>query len=164
MKFIHEFGLKLIIIFALFSGVSCNESNPINPFREYKKITLTTESGTEIQTYVAKSADKQRLGLSFVQPSDFNDDDAMLFTGETYKMRQFWMPETFFNLDIFFLGSNFEILDVHRNIQHYTKRTPQEAVPLSKVSYCQHVLELKATSPISKSLKVGDKLKSSESL
>ena len=170
MKFIHEIPLKLtrflLCFLIIFIGSSCNESKSQSPFRSYKKIDIILDSGESIKTYIAHRDQEQRLGLSTVQPNEFNDDDAMLFTGEHFQARQFWMPETYFDLDLFFLGPDLKVLDIHRKLKHYTKREPRHKVPLSKVAYCQHVLELKASSPLSALIKKGMvlKLKSKESL
>lgn len=166
MKFIHEIPLKLtrflIAFLIIFIATSCNESKSENPFRTYKKFDLILPTGEVIKTYLAHQDNEQRLGLSKVKPEEFNDNDAMLFTGEHFQPRQFWMPETFFNLDLFFLGPDLKVLDIHRNLEHHTKRTPRHEVPLSKVAYCQHVLELKATSPLAAKIKIGMKLKTNK--
>jgi hypothetical protein len=164
MKFIHEIYPMLITFLVLIGNVSCNESKPINPFKTYKSMTITLDSGEKISTYIAHSAEDQSLGLSLVKPDEFGDADAMLFTGEHFKTRQFWMPETFFNLDLFFLGPDMKVLDIQRDLQHHTKRFPKKDVPLSKFSYCQHVLEMKSTSPISAKIKVGMILKGEPNL
>jgi uncharacterized membrane protein (UPF0127 family) len=172
MKFIHEITSKLtrflvklptilLLILALFS---CNESKSQNPFRTYKSFEIILDSGEIVKTYIAHRPQEQSLGLSLVKADQFNDDDAMLFTGDHFEARQFWMPETFFDLDLFFLGPNLEVLDIHRKLKHHTKRKPRHEVPLSKVAYCQHVLELKASSPLSAKIKIGMILKTNSNL
>lgn len=164
MKFIHEIYPMLITFLILISNASCNESKVKNPFKTYKTMTITLDSGDKISTYVAHSNEEQALGLSLVKPDEFSDSDAMLFTGEHFQTRQFWMPETFFDLDLFFLGPDMKVLDIQRNLRHHTKRFPKKDVPLSKFSYCQHVLEMKHSSPISAKIKEGMILKSEPSL
>jgi uncharacterized membrane protein (UPF0127 family) len=159
MKFIHEIYPMLITFLLLIGNVSCNESKANNPFKTYKSMVITLDSGEEIKTYIAHNSEEQALGLSLVKPDQFSNSDAMLFTGDHFQTRQFWMPETFFNLDLFFLGPDMEVLDIQRNLQHHTKRFPKKDVPLSKFSYCQHVLEMKTSSPISAKIKVGMILK-----
>jgi len=158
-NFIPHSGLKLINFLILILSISCNESNPKNQFKQYKKAEMTLPSGTKLDVYLALSPKQQSLGLSHVQPSEFSDTDTMLFPTDHYRVRQFWMPETFFNLDIIFLGPDFKVLDIDRNVQHYTKREPKDKVPLSKVAYCQHVLEIKASSPFALEIKKGMILK-----
>lgn len=158
-NFIPHSGLKLINFLILILCISCNESNPKNGFKNYKKAEFTLESGTKLDVYLALSPKQQSLGLSHVQPNEFKDTDTMLFPTDHYKVRQFWMPETYFNLDIIFLGADFRVIDIDRNVPFYTKRTPKEKVPLSKVSYCQHVLEIKSSSPYASEIKKGMILK-----
>jgi uncharacterized membrane protein (UPF0127 family) len=136
--------------------VSCNEKGK---FSDYSQGEITLPSGKKLKVYMAVSTDQQRRGLSNTKPEEFADDESMLFFDEGDSVRQFWMPETFFNLDIIFLNKDLYVVDVHRNIQHYTKREPREAVPLSKKVYCRHVLEIKASSPLAKEIKPGMMLK-----
>jgi uncharacterized membrane protein (UPF0127 family) len=142
--------------------VSCNESNGNNPYLSYPKLEIELPSKKTINVYVAVDAKRQQLGLSHVRPSEFNDNDTMLFTGEHFQVRQFWMPETHFNLDIIFLAPDLTVLDIHRDVQHYpakVTRQNKDSVPLSKKAYCQHVLEIKTSSPLASEFKIGLKLK-----
>lgn len=152
----------LITVFIL---VSCNESKTQNPFRTYPKVEIELPSKTKVNIYVAVDPKRQQLGLSGVRPSELNNNDTMLFTGNHYQVRQFWMPETYMNLDIIFLDSELNIVDIHRNVPHYPKKVTYEnkdEVPVSKKVYCQHVLEIKTSSPLAKEFKIGMQLKLSQ--
>lgn len=162
-NFIPYSGLKLINFLILILCVSCNESKTLNPFKSYQKAEITLPEGQKLNVYLAISPEQQTLGLSHVQPNEFSNNDTMLFTADHFKVRQFWMPETYFNLDIIFLGPDLEVLDLQRNVPFYTKRTPKEKVPLSKLAYCQHVLEIKSESPLASQIKEGLKLNWSSS-
>ena len=124
-------------------------------------MNITLPTGEQTRTYLALDDKQQKLGLSRVKKDEFGDSDAMLFPNYSYELRQFWMPETHFNLDIFFLSHDLKVLDIHRNMPHYTKSEPKSMIPMSKISYCQHVLEIKSSSPISRRVKIGMTLKSS---
>lgn len=167
--FIHQFtrGLKPIILLLAILMISCNESNGKNAFRTYPKLEIEMPSKNKLNVYVAVDAKRQQLGLSHVKPNEFNDNDTMLFTGDHYQVRQFWMPETHFDLDIIFLSPELEVLDIHRGVKHYSKKVTRENkddVPISKKAYCQHVLEIKSSSVYAPEFKVGMKLKSSQEL
>jgi uncharacterized membrane protein (UPF0127 family) len=109
---------------------------------------------------MALTDNQQREGLSKIASSDFSDKDGMFFTGNKMFPRQFWMPETHFNLDVFFLSADLYVLDIHRDLQHSpTKSRNRSIVPLSKEVICQHVLELKANSELANKIKRGMVLK-----
>jgi uncharacterized membrane protein (UPF0127 family) len=168
-NFIHQIRrvLKPIFILLPIVMVSCNESNGKNPYLSYPKLEIELPSKNKINVYVAVDAKRQKLGLSHVQPDEFNNNDTMLFTGEHYQVRQFWMPETHFNLDIIFLSPSLEVLDIHRNVSHYKGKVTRENkddVPLSKKAYCQHVLEIKTSSPLASEFTIGLKLKATSKM
>lgn len=157
-KVIQQSSLLLIKILALFCLCSCNDdvnSAQSNPYKTYQKGTISLPSGSKVTVYIAQTPQQQRLGLSFVKENEFKSNEGMLFPAKTFGPRQFWMPNTYFNLDIFFLNEDMYVLDVHRNLEHYPKATPKNKVPLSKKVRCSHVLEIKADSPLAKEIQPG---------
>ena len=155
---IPKTAVKLMLFLPLLLLTSCNESTASH-LQSLQMKTITLPSGAKLKTYIAESDADQKRGLSKIMPEDFSDNEAMLFTGSTMHIRQFWMPETHFNLDIIFMNADYYVLDIHRNIQHFTKREPRRSVPLSKEVYSQHVLEIKADSPYAKEIQPGMILK-----
>lgn len=150
--YIQQTFVKLII-FLVF--ISCSD----NVFEDYQKSTLQTKSGKELEVILAISPEKQQKGLSNIKDQDFKDNQVMMFTGERTKLRQFWMPETHFDLDIVFLTKDLYILDIDRSVKHFPKRYPRSEVPLSKSVFCTHVIEIKSSSPLAKEIQIGDYLK-----
>ena len=51
-----------------------------------------------------------------------------------------------------------KIVEVDRNVPHFPHYEPFNSIPRAKTVFARHVLELKAGSPISKKLKIGDVL------
>lgn len=150
--------LKLLLTFMLYSTLSsCNESK--NNFRSYPKGVISLPSGNKITVFIANSAKEQSLGLSHVKEQDLKDNEAMLFPAKSMGPRQFWMPETHINLDLFFMNRDFYILDIHRNLQAFPKKEPRNKIPRSKTVYSQHVLEMKSSSELAKELDYGMILK-----
>lgn len=145
---------NLMLFLLLISMTGCNSSTASH-LKELATKTLTLPSGKTLKVYIADSDKDQKKGLSSIKDEDFSDNEAMLFTGPRMYMRQFWMPETHFNLDIIFLNADYYVLDIHRNIQHFPKKGPKSEVPLSKEVFSQHVLEIKASSPYAKQIKPG---------
>lgn len=150
---IQQSSLKLISFLFLFS---CTNSDV---FEDYKKAQISLGTGEKLEVILAITPQEQEKGLSNIKPKDFKDNQVMLFTAKKMKLRQFWMPETFFDLDIVFLSSDLYVLDIDRGVKKHLTRYPRNEVPLSKPVYCTHVLEIKSESPLAKKIKIGDFLK-----
>lgn len=150
--------INFLALFLVLSGqlVACNSE--VN-FKNYTSGTIELPSGEKLKTYLAINEKQQMQGLSQLQDDQFKNDEAMLFTSSRSTFRQFWMPETYFNLDIIFLNKDLYVLDIHRNLAHYPKKGPRELVPISKRVRCQHVLEIKSSSPLAKKIQPGMMLK-----
>lgn len=122
-----------------------------------KYVELITPSGSVVKTSIAYTTAEKTKGLQGVKDSEFDEDQGKLFFYHTTTARSFWMPNTFFDLDIIYLDENLKILDIVPDLPHYegsiSSQTPRAPSIVSR-----HVLEMKASSPISSSLKVGDRL------
>lgn len=151
---------KNLMLFLLIWGnlTSCNASS-IEHLKSYEQAQLELPTGELIKVYVAKSDSQQRKGLSGVKAKDFVGNVGMLFPEKEMRMRQFWMPETHFNLDIIFMNEDYYILDIHRNLQHSPKKPTEGNATYSKAVFSQHVLELKAGSELANKVKPGMVLK-----
>jgi uncharacterized membrane protein (UPF0127 family) len=145
--------IKNIALVALFALCSCNEDKLIKIMPS--QITLKTASGKILKTKLSVTPQQQTQGLSGTGDGEFKKDEAMLFFNIYTRMRNFWMPDTYFNLDIFFLDENFKIIDVDRNVKHHIGRNNFEKIPRAKAVKSRHVLELRADSEISKEIKIG---------
>lgn len=157
--FIPQRLLKLMLfLLVLGTSLSC-ESDSASHIKAYDKKELLLPSGEIVTTYIARSVDEQKRGLSKINPEDFKDNEGMFFTGDKIKHRQFWMPEVYFDLDLFFLSKDLYVLDVQRNLKSHRERFPESEVPRSKTVLSVHVLELKSTSPLAKKIEQGMLLK-----
>jgi len=103
-------------------------------------------------------------GLSGVKPEDFAHDQGMLFFYLADEERHFWMPDTYFDLDLFYLDHELRILDIVRKLPHYIGRSNPQLIPRARSVWSRHVLEMKSGSPIAQKLQVGDQLKWKSSL
>jgi uncharacterized membrane protein (UPF0127 family) len=124
-----------------------------------KEVELTTPAGEAIKTTLAVTMAEQERGLSGVLSSDFNDDQGMLFFYLADEEKHFWMPDTYFDLDIIFLDKDLKVLDVIRKLPHYKGRANPELIPRARGVWARHALEMKASSSIADKIKVGDQLK-----
>ena len=146
---------KLLSLTLLFTLLSCQRVSD-DPL---KRVELGTPGGETIETTLAITEPDQTQGLSGIQDKDFKDDQAMLFFYLTDSDKAFWMPDTYFDLDIFYLDKDMKIVDVVRKVPHYVGRANPDLIPRVRSVWCRHTLELKASSPLSQKLKIGDQLK-----
>jgi uncharacterized membrane protein (UPF0127 family) len=149
---IKKFGIipLFLLLFA-----SCRS----HPFHDYSKGTLSLPTGEKMTVYIADSDEKQERGLSGIQPENFKNAEAMLFPSDKDRVRQFWMPETFMDLDIFFLTKDYYVLDIERDFPHFPQKGPRSQIPMTRAVFSRHVLEIKSSSPLAKKIKPGMVLK-----
>jgi hypothetical protein len=108
-----------------------------------KKVYLKTPSGNRFKTYLAITQEESVQGLSKVRQHEFANDEAMLFIGKSEQPRSFWMPDTYFNLDIFFLSKDLKVLNVERNVPHHPGESTPPEIYTTGTYKSTHVLELK---------------------
>ncbi|WP_408097624.1 DUF192 domain-containing protein [Peredibacter sp. HCB2-198] len=149
--------LTLALLLVLFSCQSVSR-DPL------KKVELVTPAGVKIDTTLAITEADQNQGLSGVKEDDFDDNQGMLFFYAEDFEKYFWMPDTYFDLDLFYMDKDLRILDIVRRAPHYVGRASPELIPRIRGVWCRHVLEMKSTSEIAKALKIGDKLEWKSSL
>lgn len=154
---------KLPFLGALFVTllvVSCYNQDKRSSFdpSSYPKGQLELANGKIITTYIAKEIEKQTQGLSGVLAEDFHDDEAMLFYYEEKGPRRFWMPDTYFNLDIFFLDKDLRVIDIERNMPAHPGKSEPPRIAQTRTITCHHVLELKSSTSYSRNIKIGDQL------
>jgi len=112
----------------------------------------------KLKTKVVFNEEDHTRGLSGIPSSQYQYDQGMLFYYFKDNFRRFWMPDTYFDLDIFFLDKDFKILDVQRNVTHHPGRSEPPPIVRTRTVKCRHILELRADSTLAKKLKIGDKL------
>lgn len=148
--------------------LSCNENQQgsleksgevLAHFKSYESLQLATQSGKLIKAYIAKSEQQQTQGLSGVKPSEIADNEAMLFVYDSMGPRSFWMPNTFTNLDIFFLDGSYSIVHVERDVPAHPGMKEPPRIARTPVVMAKYVLELAASSSLSKEIKTGQIIK-----
>jgi uncharacterized membrane protein (UPF0127 family) len=151
---------KLIGLVLLLTLMSCQSESrkPIDPPRPIKEVQLVTPSGETIETTLAITLLEQEQGLSGVKPEDFSDEQGLLFFYLQDDERHFWMPDTYFDLDLIYLDKELKITDIIRKLPHHKGRANQELIPRARGVWARHVLEMKSSSEIAKKLKEGDVL------
>jgi uncharacterized membrane protein (UPF0127 family) len=148
--------LTLLILFGLLSCQSESRKGQQNPL---KNVQLRSPHGDVIKTTIVYTEADQTQGLSGVRPDNFEDDQGMLFFYTEDSDKFFWMPDTYFDLDLIYLDKDLKILDIIRKLPHYIGRSNPDMIPRARGVWARHVLEMKASSPVPARLKVGDTLK-----
>lgn len=124
-----------------------------------RKAKLLLPSGKLLHIDLAITIKEKVKGLSGIQNKDYPPDQGMLFIYQKDQARQFWMPNTYFNLDIFFLDHNLKVLSLERNVPHHPGRRTPPAIARTKKHWSRHVLELKSSSSLAKEIQVGNTLR-----
>lgn len=130
---------------------SCEHDTPSN------RGEISHPTGELITVDILRSDFEKARGLSGVQSSDFPKNKGAFFYFPSEGYRNFWMPDTYFNLDIIYLDKNLKIVEIHKDVPSHPGH--QEPIPRMESVWCQHVLEVKSSSAFSKKVKVGDVLK-----
>jgi len=162
-NYIPQSFTKLIIFLGLLAHFTgCNASTSKH-LKSYQKGVMTLPNGESFLVYIAKTSAQQKLGLSKIKAEDFSINEGMLFPEEKMFMRQFWMPETHFDLDVFFLNEDYYVLDIHRGLRHNSNPIKsyrdRQNTSFSKKVFSQHVLELRSDSAFAKKIRPGMLLK-----
>lgn len=139
--------LSIVILLGVLSACQGQEKSPL----------LIFPSGKEIQLEIAVTPQEQMRGLSHRQVDDFPKNRGMLFYYDTPGMRQFWMPDTHFDLAIIFLDQDFRIIAFENPVPHHPSR--EEPVPRTQHYWAHHVLEIRSDSKAVQELQIGLPLK-----
>lgn len=156
MNNIAKFPLKLIKIVIIFGILITSIATS---FALEFKGKMQNKNGLTVDVALATNRDEQTRGLSGIKSKNFKTNQAMLFVNKEMAPRKFWMPDTYFNLDIIFLDSNLKIVGIDRNAESHPGMKEPPEIYRTGTYIAQYVLETKANSTFSKSLILGDELK-----
>ncbi|MCK5882294.1 MAG: DUF192 domain-containing protein [Bacteriovoracaceae bacterium] len=149
--FITIISLQFIVFLT-----SCHAENKLDPF---KLGALTLESGERVELEIVYSDKDHSRGLSARKSESLGPNKGMLFYYSNMDLRRFWMPDTYFDLDIFFLSSNFKVIEIARNMKAHPGLEVPPAIGKTPTVMCRHVLEMRSGDPLSKAIKIGATLK-----
>lgn len=160
----HIFGHVLVSFLLIFSGCKDKEiagqlSPAMQKLQNYTQKSLLLPSGEKLHTFIAQSAREQVQGLSGIQDKEFLANFAMFFPGEVDQERSFWMPDTYFNLDIIFLDKDMKVVEIARDTTFHPGRNEPPSIAKTQKVFCRHVLEVKSSSELSKKIRFGQQLK-----
>ena len=145
-----NFFLKLIIlgIFLInYSSISsANLNTPIFSNIECK-ITFENDKSKLLFLDIADNFEKRSQGL--MNRKKLEPNSGMLFIWEDSKIRNFWMKNTYFNLDLFFINDEGTIVEIYKNAKAFDETN---IISKQKVKF---VLEMNAGDI---NAKIGDNL------
>ena len=146
-----------ITFLSLLLGILCGlDACQKGPLHFEGKILLPT--GRIIDVALAKTLPKQAQGLSGVRDQYLKPHQGMLFIYAQMAPRQFWMPNTYIDLDIFFLNQDYKVIGIARFMKKHPKGTKGPPA-ITKQFTAKFILELRSDSPSSKSIHLFDTLK-----
>jgi uncharacterized membrane protein (UPF0127 family) len=131
--------------------------NDLSKMKKGKVIHSKTKS--EIEVVLAITEDEQLKGLSEIQSTALKNNQGMLFINEQMSIRQFWMVQTLFDLDIIFIDNKYKVIGIERNAKHHPGRKEPPSIYRTKSYHSQYVLEMDAQSSIAESIQIGDDFK-----
>lgn len=134
----------LVLLFIL-SGCTSSTSE------QYEAI-LELESGERVLITLADTPAEKTQGVSGIQKKDFAVNEGMLFVYEQMAPRQFWMPNTFFDLDIFFLDQNWKVIHIERDMPAHPGGTEPPEIARTETVTAQYVLEMRADSELAEKI------------
>ncbi|MBH47551.1 MAG: hypothetical protein CME71_05225 [Halobacteriovorax sp.] len=179
-KFMPQIWLKLtlFLVFSSFYGcqdetIKSQSTSPIDeptfkqlragvkndPLDSVRRFNIAHPSGRLIKTVLLYSVKEHEVGLSGTKDHEFDDNEGALFWYDAVGLRRFWMPDTYFNLDLVFLDSELRVIDVDKDLEAHPGREEPPAIKFSKSVRARHVLEIKSASDFASAIKVGDQLK-----
>ena len=121
---------------------------------ETTKITISTSKGeTAVYSEIADNTYKRTLGL--MNRSSLADNAGMLFVFDDEQQRSFWMKDTLIPLDIFFIDSKMNIVDIQTMQPCKTIMCPR----YTSSSPAKYALEVNAGFAGKNGIKVGDTIK-----
>ncbi len=111
-------------------------------------IYLNKNNHQELSLDIADNEQKRSYGL--MNRKDIRPNSGMLFIWRDSQIRNFWMKNTHFNLDLFFLNNHGEIIEIYKNARAFDETN------IKSKEKAKYVLEMNAGE---KNFQIGNKLK-----
>ena len=145
MKFNFKKALLGFFLIYTCSIISANASIPV--FQKVYCAIKINKKYSKLFLEVADTFEKRQYGLmnrEYIKPNS-----GMLFIWKDLEKRTFWMKNTYFDLDLFFLGKEGQVLEIYRNAKAFNENQ------ISSKEKAMFVLELNAGKH---QIKIGDQL------
>ena len=145
MKFNFKKALLGFFLIYTCSIISANASIPV--FQKVYCAIKINKKYSKLFLEVADTFEKRKYGLmnrEYIKPNS-----GMLFIWKDLEKRTFWMKNTYFDLDLFFLGKEGQVLEIYKNAKAFNEGQ------ISSKEKAMFVLELNAGKH---QIKIGDQL------
>jgi uncharacterized protein len=113
---------------------------------------IKNPSGVSVKLKLALTQRQHTEGLSGLRPKQFKKTEGMLFVNSEMGTRRFWMPNTYFNLDIIFLDQNLKIVGIEKNVPSHPGMIEPPSIYKTESYQAQYVLETKSGAAFGKNL------------
>ncbi|MBF0276020.1 MAG: DUF192 domain-containing protein [Nitrospinae bacterium] len=144
-------SLKLLLITTLVIHLyGCNQKHDIMEARDDDYLIIKIKD-IEIKVEVAKSKDKRKMGLMF--RNNLSKGTGMLFVYNSERTGGFWMKNMQFPLDIFFIDSNYKVVDIKRN---FSPCFEEPCTGYRPTSTYQYVLEVNSGTASKHRINIGN--------
>ena len=80
-------------------------------------VNVDNKNAKELSLEIADNEQKRSYGL--MNRKDMKPNTGMLFIWKNRQIRNFWMKNTHFNLDLFFLNNQGEIIEIYKNAKAF---------------------------------------------
>ena len=80
-------------------------------------INVNKNNPKELSLYIADNEQKRSYGL--MNRKDMKPNTGMLFIWKNRQIQNFWMKNTHFNLDLFFLNNQGEIIEIYKDAKAF---------------------------------------------
>ncbi|MBT3586488.1 MAG: DUF192 domain-containing protein [Halobacteriovoraceae bacterium] len=158
--------IKIYFFLALFGLFACQpdalvefKKNPTDAYSDIRYGKIELPNGKKLAVKLAITGEEQNRGLSGVKADQFKNSQALLFFYSKKSAKRFWMPDTYFNLDIIFLDKHLKILAIEKNVPAHPGNSGVPKIAMTGTYFAQHVLEIKSSGGYGKGLKKGSILK-----
>lgn len=111
--------------------------------------------GSNIRVRLALSDAEKKQGLSGLPKTQFGEDEALLMVSFNNGLRGVHMPDTYFNLDVFFLDKDLRVVGLQRNLTAHPGKTEPPKIEASRWVFARHIMEMRSDSRIAHQIQVG---------
>ena len=154
LKKLKNYNFKFLIYFLFLNfnfSLNASECKNISFFKS-KIFILNKRNDKKFQFSVDLADNKLKREIGLQCKKKLKENEGMLFIWKSEDQRYFWMKNTKFYLDIIFINSDFEIVDIYFNAK------PFSLLKISSSRKAQYVLEINKGVFENFDLMIGDKL------
>ncbi|MEE2743065.1 MAG: DUF192 domain-containing protein, partial [Bdellovibrionota bacterium] len=125
---------RLLFFIPLLLITSCKKEVPDthNNKKLFDNAQIKISTGELVKIKFAITEKEQIQGLSGITKNQFKKNEGLLFFYRETGIRKFWMPNTFFDLDIFYLDKKLKVLDIVRNLPAHPGYDEPPLIPRAK--------------------------------